>query len=507
MNAMDKTKIVALYVRVSTERQAEDGYTLEAQEKVLRGKVIDQEKVVFKVYKDAGISGATLDRPALMKLLDDAEKGCFGSVYVWSVDRVARNLLLFLNIVERLRRAGVELHSISESFDANTPGGKLLLGFLGSFAQCQRESIRTNTMMGSRKRAQSGKFLGGNMLGYKIVLDEADPKGRTKRVIEEREAVIVKTIFELYCSGLGLKATARRVNELGMRGKNGGKFSITTIRRILTNKAYIGFVKYENEYFQGIHEPIIDMETWEKAQALLSSKGSYAKVIDYQYMLSGLIKCPNCGWGMLPAHVTRKTKDGKVHYLYYYVCGQYMNKGRGSCTGKVVRAQEADTAVMNFLTRHLSSPAWKKAILAQIRKKFSANANDAVSAKLLKAALERLKNKQTVLLLKYEDGELDKDRLMEELSRIKTEIQLTETKLNSLDTGSLERSYDEKAIMNAFSKLPKLIEKAPVKDRIKLVRGIVKAVYIDSDRTVSEIEVYVPTLNIKAPPQTMLIKI
>ena len=184
---MDKTKIVALYVRVSTERQAEDGYTLEAQEKVLRGKVIDQGKVVFKVYKDAGISGATLDRPALMELLDDAEKGCFGSVYVWSVDRVARNLLLFLNIVERLKKADVELHSVSESFDADTPGGKLLLGFLGSFAQCQRESIRTNTMMGSRKRAQSGKFLGGNMLGYKIVLDEDDPKGRTKRVIEERE--------------------------------------------------------------------------------------------------------------------------------------------------------------------------------------------------------------------------------------------------------------------------------------------------------------------------------
>lgn len=504
---MEKTKIAALYVRVSTERQAEGGYTLEAQEKVLREKVIAQGKVVFKVYKDAGISGATLDRPALKELLDDAEKGCFGTVYVWSVDRVARNLLLFLKIVERLRKADVQLQSISEKFDADTPNGKLLQGILASLAQFQRETIRVNTIMGSRKRAQSGKFSGGEILGYKRVLDEDDPKGKTKRVVDEGEAIIVKTIFELYCSGLGLKATARRVNERGMRGKRGGKFSITTIRSILTNKAYIGFVKYGNEYFQGIHEPIIDREMWDKAQTLLSSKGSYAKVINYQYMLSGLIKCPNCGWGMLPAHATQRTKDGKVRYIYYYVCGQYMNKGKGSCTGKVVRAKEADAAVMNFLTKHLSSETWKKIVFAQVRKRLSALARGTTSFQALKASLERLKNEQTGILLKYEHGQIEKEELLEKLSRIKSEIQLVETKLNSIDTSGSEYSYDDKAIINSLSKLPKLIEEASVKNRLKILRGIVKAVYVDSDRKVSAIEVYIPILNRKEAPQTITLKI
>lgn len=504
---MDRSKVVALYVRVSTEKQAEGGYSLEAQENVLRDKVISQGKAVYKVYRDAGFSGAKADRPGLLELLSDAEKGLFGSLYVWSVDRVSRNLSHFLAIVEKLRKYEVQLQSINESFDISTPSGRFALGFLGSIAQSQRETIRANALMGSRKKAQSGKFSGGSMLGYKHVPDEDDPRGGTKLVVEESEAVIVRTIFNLYCSGYGLKATASRVNEQGMCGKRGSKFSVMTVKGILTNKAYIGMVKHGGEYYQGVHEPIIDMELWDKAQSILSSKQRSKKIIDYQYMLSGLVKCPICGCGMIASHVNRKNKDGSIRRSYYYVCGQYMNKGAGSCTGNAVRAKEADAAVMNFLIKHLCSENWKKIILSKIKRKFSVNSKVIADIKHLKASLDRLKNKQSCILLKYEEGALEKDCLLQELAKIKAEIKQAEAQLTLLDTRDSNLSYDEKAIMGALAKLPKLIERAPDKDRIKLLRGVIKSVYVDSDRVVSEIEVYVPELKLRGTQQTLTIKI
>ena len=236
---MNRFNLAALYVRVSTDKQVTEGYSLEAQETVLRDKAISDGKVVYKVYSDAGVSGAKTDRPGLAELLKDAERGLFGSVYVWSLDRVARKLRYLQIVFERLNKADVSFLSISENFDFNTSTGKLYLGIIGSFAQNQRDTIRKNCMLGSRKKAQSGKVVGGNILGYKRVLDEDDPQGGTKLVIEEKEAGVVRKIFDLYCSGYGLKATASKVNTIGMRSKNGKKFSLTTIRTILTNQGVI----------------------------------------------------------------------------------------------------------------------------------------------------------------------------------------------------------------------------------------------------------------------------
>lgn len=504
---MEKSKVAALYVRVSTEKQVDHGYSLEAQENVLRDKAISQGKIVSKVYKDAGVSGAKMDRLALTELLHDAQNGNFGSVYVWSFDRIARNLLGLLSIANEFHKADVQLISINENFDVNTPEGRFLLGFYGNIAQSQRETFRANSMLGSRKKAESGKFVGGSMLGYRRVPDETDSKMGTKLVIDENEACIVRTIFELYCSGYGLKAVASRVNRLGMRGKKGKEFSITTVRGILTNRAYIGMVKYAGEYFMGVHEPIIDKELWDKAQSLLASKNSYTKVIDYQYLLSGLIKCPICSCGMLPSHSSRKTKDGTVRYTYYYVCGKYMNKGAGSCISKAVRAKEADTIVMEFLTKHLSSKAWKDTILSEVRRKISADSKVTENIKNLKAGLQNLKNKQTQLLLKYEDGNLEKDCLLRELANIKTEIKQIETQLVPLDTCCGTPSYTERDIMEALKKLPALIKKATYQEKLKLLRGVVRSVDVDSNMKVSGIEVLVPVQEPHGKPLTLKIKL
>lgn len=503
----NRSNLAALYVRVSTDKQVTEGYSLEAQETVLRDKAISDGKVVYKVYSDAGLSGSKTDRPGLVKLLKDAENGLFGSVYVRSIDRVARNLRYLLSVLERFDKAGVNFISINENIDFRTSTGKLFLGVMGSIAQEQRNTIRRNCMLGSIKKAQSGRFVGGNILGYKRVTDEDDPKGGSKLIIDEKEAAVVRMIFDLYCSGYGLKATASRMNAKGLRGRNGGKFSIVTIKTVLTNKAYIGMVKYGGEYFPGLHEPIIARDVWDKAQSLLASKGSYSKVIPYKYMLSGLIKCPVCGCGMFPTHVKSRNKDGSIHYNYYYSCGQYMNKGAGSCTSKVIRAQEADATVINFLTGYLSNDGWKKAVFSEIKRKFSTDSTVVAEVKHRMTELETLKAKRKSVLLSYEDGGLEREDFLQVFAGIKAKIEQLEKELNALKEQAAVPGYNEADVIAAFNKLPKLIKRASEDKKLKLLHSVVKAVFVNADRKVSEIEVYLPSLDACGVQQTLMIKL
>lgn len=489
---MDKARLVALYVRVSSVRQVEEGYSLEAQEKVLRDEVLKQNKLVFKVYKDAGISGAKADRPGLNALLNDAKKGLFSSVGIWTISRISRNLSHFLMVIEELNKNNITLFSISENFDLNTSIGKFTAQMLAGIAQMQRDSWRENSILGSKLRAKRGKFSGSRILGYKLVPDSNDPKGRSMLVVDAEEANIVKKIYDLYSEGYGLKAIVFRVNEEGLHGKTGGAFCIATVREILTNRIYIGYVKYYGEYYKGLHEPIITLEQWDKVQKLLESKKHCHREVDYRYLLPGLVKCPVCGSSMFPWHTYHKNKNGTVRKYYYYACGMYMNKGSSICKPNVVKALEADAKVLNFISTYLSNDAWQNKVIAEIRKRLSAGSNARQQVDFLKNRISKLKSQKLDLLIKYEDGSIDKDELTKktaELQRLCEEAEI------ALQVHKVERSnyiVDEAAIRNAFNNLGKVIMMATEEDKVKLFKTVLKSVYVNADRVVNAVEVYLP---------------
>lgn len=489
---MDKARLVAIYIRVSSARQAEEGYSLEAQEKVLRDEILRQGKIVFKVYRDEGISGARYDRPGLQELLKDAKKGLFGSVGIWMISRISRSLPNLLKIIEELKKADVKLFSLTERFDMDTPIGNFTAQIFGSVAQMQRDNIRHNVLLGSKERAKGGKTVGCSVLGYRLVPDTDDPKGTTKLEIVPEEAELVRKIFDLYCQGNGLKVIAQTVNAQGYCGKKGKTFSILTIRGILTNQLYIGKVKYCNEYFDGIHEPIISREQWETVQRLLSSKVSYEKSIDYQYLLSGLIKCRGCGSGMIPAHVTHRNKNGTTKVYYYYSCGLYLNKGTGSCKPNVVRAKEADAVVMDFVCNHLSTKEWQNRILKRVKAKIAVNEKLLEDINKLQNRLSRLKAKRDALLFDYEEGRITKMQLVESDKSLQAEIEMVGVELLRKQTIDDKPHIDEELIKEAFMLLPTLIQRASYEEKLGLLRGVVKAVYVDEERKVEAMEIYIP---------------
>jgi site-specific DNA recombinase len=152
---------VAIYVRVSTEEQAEHGYSIEAQLETLRNYCELYGKEIYEEYVDAGVSGKSIEgRNALQRLLKDAERNLFQEVLVWRLNRLARNSLDLLTTIEQLKGWNITFRSFTENFETETPTGKLTLQMMSAIGEFERNTIVENVKMGMKQREKTGKHNG-----------------------------------------------------------------------------------------------------------------------------------------------------------------------------------------------------------------------------------------------------------------------------------------------------------------------------------------------------------
>ena len=158
MAAIDFNNVVDLYIRVSTSEQAEEGYSVAEQEERLRSYCAAYNYTINAVHVDPGFSGASLDRPAIKKVMSDVEHGRCKKVIVWKLDRLSRSQKDTLILLEDVFLANdCNFISLMESFDTSTPFGRCIVGILAAFAQMERENIKIRTMMGRQARIQIGR--------------------------------------------------------------------------------------------------------------------------------------------------------------------------------------------------------------------------------------------------------------------------------------------------------------------------------------------------------------
>lgn len=494
---MQKENQVALYIRVSTGEQVE-GHSLPAQEVMLREDVRLRGKRVYRVYKDAGISGVREDRQGLSELLRDAKRCCFGEVLVWSVSRVGRKLSYLLWVVEELKAQNIVLRSVSEQFDMSTPMGKFALTMMGAVAQMQREAWMESSHIGMEKRAKSGRWGGGRMLGYNMVPDEDDPRGGGKLVIVADEAEMVKMIFAMYVEGLGYKAIVNRLNAQGKVGKNGKAFSVNAVKGILTNAVYVGQTRFGKEYFVGLHEALVSQEIWGIVQARMATCSKpVQKTIAREYLLSGIIRCPTCGSGMIPTHTKNRRSDGSYRYHYYYICSAYHNKGRAVCKPNSVPADNAEEKVMAWLQDFLASPFWLQRVTEAIRQRYEAISRPRLEG--LRHAKQQLANiikSQSELLRRYEDDMLDRESFMAEMQRLKSEKESWQATLVESDLSEeFSTDWSVEDVRSAFHSFRQVLKQASAEQKRQLLRNLIAGIKVNMERQVSEIELKLtPTL-------------
>ena len=260
----------AIYTRKSTEEGLDQDFnSLDAQREAAEAYIKSQKQLGWTLvpgrYDDGGFSGSSLERPALQKLLEDVDACRIDCVVVYKVDRLSRSLLDFARLVDRFDQRSISFVSVTQQFNTTTSLGRLTLNILLSFAQFEREIIseRTRDKMSAARR--KGKWIGGTpVLGYDV-----DPAGG-RLDVNEKEAVKVRQIFELFRTKRSLTAT---VNELtrrrwttkvwcSKRGKEhrGNPFKKASLRRLLTNAIYVGQVEHRGAIYPGEHKGIVEKD-------------------------------------------------------------------------------------------------------------------------------------------------------------------------------------------------------------------------------------------------------
>jgi len=288
----------AIYTRVSTDQQADEGFSLEAQHDQLLNYAQRNKLEVFKIYTDPGISAKNLNRPGVQEMIRDVENGIVEVILVHKLDRLTRNIADLHNLVELVNRKNVKLISITESIDTSTPSGRMFVYFLGIFAQMFRENLAEEVRKGMSARTKKGFHnVTVNLYGY-----ERQKDGRL--IVKEDEAKWVKWIFNQYINGTGSTNLALKLNEMGVRRNQGARWDQHKIMMTLRNYHYIGKVhwkaadKSEDERIiqDGSHEPIIPMEIFERVQRIIERRREgFMSRTSYDYVFSGIIKCGKCG--------------------------------------------------------------------------------------------------------------------------------------------------------------------------------------------------------------------
>ncbi|MCM1276988.1 MAG: recombinase family protein, partial [Lachnospiraceae bacterium] len=288
----------ALYIRVSTDAQYEEGYSVDAQKEKLAAYCKLKDIEDYEFYIDGGWSGSNIRRPEMEKLIEDIKSHKINTVIVYKLDRLSRSQKDTIFLLEDIFIPNdCNFISLNENFDTTTPYGKAMIGILSVFAQLERENIRERTRMGMYERVKSGLWMGGGRVPFGY---DYDPERNI--LVPNEHADDVRKIYELYLQGY----SPNRLAEM---------FDVANdchIANILDRVTYIGKIQFRGEIIDGQHEAIIDETTWNRVQ-LERKKRAVKKTVTSDHLLTGLVYCARCGAKM---RYQKWGKDGMKVYCY-----------------------------------------------------------------------------------------------------------------------------------------------------------------------------------------------
>lgn len=433
------------YCRYSTDNQTENSimYQLDAIQNYCK----NNDYNLIDVYSDEAKSGTNTQRDNLQRLLDDCKKNKFNAVIIYDQSRLSRNVVDWFNLRACLSENNITLCSCNETLsnDIYDSCGFLTEGVKALFNQQFVLDTRKKSIAGKTQKAKQALFCGGSApLGYDII--------DRKYVVNEAEAAIIRTIFNMYANGYSYKDIMEKLLEKGYRTKNGNVIGTNAIYYLLINEKYTGtFVwnKYKckemrkriplqnNEDIVTIPNAIpaiIDIETWEKVQRRMSNnKLRAANSAKRDYMLTGLIECAKCG--STYTGFASKNKDGSE--TIYYTCGR---KNRlKDCNAKNIRGDKLEKAVYRLIKENILN---KKAIedTAQLIYDKATNKKDVITS--LKNEISKKTKAVDSLLSAIEKG-LNTDTAIERVNTLQCEIKAIQEQIDTIPQDKLNISKQD----------------------------------------------------------------
>lgn len=459
---------VAVYIRWSTEDQGE-GTTLEVQRDGCKHYVLSQGWNFNEhlIYVDEGYSGGSLERPAMTKLREVVKRGHVDCVVVYKLDRLSRSVVDTVNLVLEEWEDLTYVKSARDPIDTSSPTGKMFFYMLASYAEWERSVIKERTWSGKVKRAQEGKNPGYKPpYGYRT----GDLPGQF--VIVPEEAAIVQRIFDEYTNGKGVTAIAFGLNGEGLLFRKGKPWQTTTIAHMLQNETYIGKLVYgklsrnkkrnrdsfwvRNEEPLVIADnslipPILDKDLFKRVQTTREGRnphksGVAARALSSPHLLTGLLKCRNCGHSFVGDNF--KGNDS----FAYYKCLGVKAKGSGFCGCGAIQQGTLDSIVTDRIRQLFLTKKGKAGLVRLLV------AHHLKEQRRLQAELAELATRQASLIAQldrierdYRDGELSAaryDRLTANIEQEQVEVlaalaakkeALEDLQAKSTDVAEIER--------------------------------------------------------------------
>lgn len=501
---------VAIYTRVSTAEQAEK-YSINAQLTELEKYCNMKGYKIVECYTDAGVTGTSIEKRTQFKsLLNDIQtKGNIDAILIWKLSRISRRMIDLVNILDFLESHEVCLISTSDNIDTSTQMGKTFIYLAGIFAEMERDNIVSASKNGMKQRAREGKWNGGvPPLGYSYSPEDG-------LIIIEEEAQTVKKIFELYTNkNYGYSKICKYLNVRldKYSTKKNNAWSYSTVKQILDNPIYIGKIRWgiqkdwnkkrrsgtsENYILSdGIHEPIITQDLWDRTRLKRKLVGKKPnKKVHITYLLSGLPKCPECGSSMTSHRIKKKT--GQSEYYRYYACSRWANT-KTQCKPNLIYAQQTEEFIVNKIKEFINQPNIIQVIANNLGGDADLQSIENEIETIKSSIIKYEKDKKTYLKYLTDDTKVNKigeDSLIEIIEEINLKLnalcsELEELKSKKLNLENNQLNYEK--ISFILKNFEKAFEEADENLKIELLHSIIKEIKINpadkiNNRTVKEI--------------------
>lgn len=469
---MPKIK-VGIYIRVSTQEQANEGYSIDAQTDRLTSYCKSRDWKIYNTYIDGGFSGSNTNRPALHQLMQDIQDKKLNCVLVYKLDRLSRSQKDTLYLIEDVfLKNKIDFVSLNENFDTSSPFGRAMIGILSVFAQLEREQIKERSLMGRIERAKNGLWHGGGFdpFGYDYI--------DGKLVINEYQAAIVQEAFDLFLKKIPIHRIHKIINE-----KYDREIHETVLRSILTTRLYTGKISYAGGIYDGQHDPIISEETFKAAEELFTIREKKFNKNPFRTtkLLGGILYCAHCGARYLAKGNYSGHGDKKV-YRPYYTCYSRAKSSKkyivdSDCKNPSYAVVVLDEIIINEIRKLFSNKEYLNLAMNSSKDTSGKTTNKR------KALLKQIDNIQSQIGRLLDLYQIDGFPISDIQDRIKTlqhEKEVLESTLSSL-TISKKKKLTSKDVLSMEASFNEIIENGTDMEKQALVRTLIEKIIVHEE--------------------------
>ena len=429
----------AIYVRVSTEEQARDGFSIHAQMDKLTKYAEANDWKIVDYYIDDGISGKSLkERPEVLRLIQDVKTARVKNVLVYKLDRLTRSVKDLIYLIELFSDNNCTFNSQTEKIDTSNAVGRMFVKIIGIFAEFERENLAERVSLGYEQKTREGNYTNCNgVFGYDYLV------GKGKLKVNKNEAIYVKKIFNWYLDGESMVKIAKKLKDLNVSTKRGGHWNQSTIYSILTNPLYIGNVRYGVGRKNGFEvsgkniTPIINDDLFNNVSNLMKKRKKFhnKKYSSDDTYYFRVLRCSLCGGKY---HARQQLQSGKKYITYQ--CNGHNNN---SCNAPGFSHLKIENAFINYL-ENIKDLEFDKSILKKEKDNTDNNTLE------LQEQIDKLNNKKKETLKLFTTDEIDYETFNEIKNVINEKLEVLNNELNS---SNKEKDFEDSTNLEVIKEI------------------------------------------------------